>query len=240
MMKHIRRLVAIALTIAIFSQMVTVCAASSAPSSSVLNNSGISDINISMIADAIRGDSAATNIQISENTLTYIMNGTTHVRITETIDDNVHYFDIIEGKIHNNLSINTSQNIITLNDAPLSLSISQDISRIPNENLMTTSGTNWVYSSTRNVNIVAEDAIKNLAVNTLLTLMLSAMGGIGVTLSLAQVVWNAYQALTSNTVYATRTTYFEEHYWAYKYVDNYYSNSARTNLIDTVTTEQWQ
>lgn len=45
---------------------------------------------------------------------------------------------------------------------------------------------------------------------------------------------------TSDTVYASRATYFEENYWAYKYVDRYYSNSARVGTpIDTVTTECW-
>lgn len=237
MMKHIKKLIAIALTVAIFSQMVSVYAASFTPSSSVLNNSDISDVTISTIADAIHSDPAATNIQISENTLTYIMNGTTNVRITETVNNGVRYFDIIEGEIHDKLSINAFKNIITLNGTPLSLSISQDISRIPNEAAPLTT---WVYSGTRNINIVAEDAIRNLAVNTLLTLMLSAMGGIGVALSLAQLVWDAYQSSTSDTVYATRTTYFESNYWAYKYIDKYYSDSERTKLIETVTTEHWE
>lgn len=235
-MKYLRKFIALALTLAISSQMVTVCAAYS--DQQVLN---VSDVTIAMIADALTNDPTATNIQISENILTYKMNGTTDVKITETMNSSgVRYIDIIEGKIHNTVSVNVAENSITLDGAPLDIEIIQNTSFIPHRNTMITSGTNWVYSSTRNINIVAEDAIRNLAVNTLLTLMLSAMGGIGVGLTLAQLILGTYQALTSDTVYATRTTYFEENYRAYKYIDRYYSNSARTNLIDSVSTEHWE
>ena len=240
MIKHLRKLISITLIIAIFTQTLPAYAASFDSTSSALNNPSISIINISMIANAIMGDPAATDIQISENVLTYKMNGTTNVRIAQIIKNNVYYFDITEGEIHDIVSINVPKNIITLNGTPLTLEISQYISRIPNENKMATFSTNWIYSSTRDISIVAEDAIRNLAVNTLFTLMLAAMGGIGVAIGLAQVIWNSYKDLTSDTVYASRATYFEENYWAYKYVDRYYSNSARVGTpIDTVTTECW-
>ena len=168
------------------------------------------------------------------------MGGITDVRIAEMVNNNgTHYFDVVEGNIHNSLSISAAENRVTLDGVTVDMEIIQSNAHIPAGDMLT-AGTVWVYSGTRNVNIVAEDAIRNLAVNTLLLLMLSAMGAIGVTISLAQLVHNAYKQLTSNTVYATRTTYFEEHYWAYKYIDKYYSDSSRTNLIESVTTEHWE
>lgn len=235
MKAYLRKLIALVLTVVLCTQTATLCAAYS--NQQVL---GISDVNISMIANALENDPAAKNIQISENVLTYKMNDTTDVKITETNDKNgTHYFDIVEGDIHNTVSINATENRVVLNGKNLDVMALKKDTYVPVRDMRGVN-TVWVYSGTRNVNIVAEDAIKNLAVNTLLTLMLSAMGGIGVTLALAQLVHDAYRDLTSNTVYVTRTTYFEENYLAYKYVDDYYSNSAKTQLIKTVTTEKWE
>lgn len=237
MKTYFRKLVALVLAVVLCSQTVILCSAYAYSDQQIL---GVSNVSVSMIANALANDPAATDIQISQNVLTYKMGGTTDVRIAEMVDNNgIHCFDIVEGNIHNTLSISAAENRVTLDGVTLDIEIIQSNAYIPAGDMLT-ANTVWVYSGTRNVNIVAEDAIRNLAVNTLLTLMLSAMGGIGVTLSLAQVVYTAYQQLTSNTVYATRTTYFEEHYWAYKYIDKYYSNSSRTNLIDSVTTEHWE
>lgn len=91
-------------------------------------------------------------------------------------------------------------------------------------------------------NITAEDAIRKLPASVLFTLMFSAMGGIGVALSLAQVIIDAFIAINSSskTVYVTRKIYRNSDYTVLKYDDTYYKYSSYSGKIKSKTTYVYQ
>ena len=95
---------------------------------------------------------------------------------------------------------------------------------------------------TTHPNITAEDQIRKLPASVFFTLMFSAMGGIGVVLSLAQVIIDAFVAINSSskTVYVTRKIYRNSDYTVLKYVDTYYKYSGYSGKIKSKTTYVYQ
>ncbi|MDD5937877.1 MAG: hypothetical protein PUC36_02535 [Clostridiales bacterium] len=201
---------------------------------------------VSAMASSLKKDSLAKNVSLSKNVLTYTLPNSVQAKIIETIGENgVHFFDIYEGDIHDTLSIDNQSGIILLNGKRVTITVTETTSAVPLpavETLSANAGTVWIYSNTRTTNIEAEDYIKNLSVSVLLTLLENAMPTpFGDMLSAAiDIIDNAVNAPKSKAVSNTRATYYEEHYWAYKYIDKYYNDLAQTKLACIDEHEHWE
>lgn len=233
MKKKIKRLIAMALFISIFTQT-TMFSSALTPLTELDNLELITTIDIVAsdlqdMKNALENDPSVTSVNLDNNRLTIVQsNGSVSV-IEKTVSNGIHNYKITENNKIDIICINPVLDQITLNNEPVQLSVS-----LSNENVLLPAATNIYYGSS-SPNIVAEQAIAMMTTAGLYTLLFTVLNGIGIVMSLVSTIITAYQMYdsASNKIYVTRYIYRNSDYTEFKYVDDYYREKYEEGYITT-------
>jgi len=211
------------------------------------SNYTFEEFGISDIANALKSDPKVSNVQLDGNVLTYTLPNDIDARIVETVDDSrVHSFEITEGNQTDNLTFDSANNEVLLNDEPIVVSMREayvirQIDSTDGISDLASRNTTWIYMTTSYPHIQAESIIRNMTSSILYTIMLAPLGWIGVSISVAIIIVDTAIALNSNSkdIYVIRDSYHDITNYGYKYIDYHYLNSDYTDYVTTKTTEIW-
>lgn len=198
-------------------------------------------INILAIMETINGDPNVSNINIQDNILTYTIFDSTDVTIIETSDGDKTTLEITEGEQTDILEFDSKVNHVFLNDELLEYNIIE--AYVFEENANSKAIGDWIYYGTIYPNLRGDQAIRNLTVSSLATLLLSAFGWPGTIIGLANNILTAIIEYNSYTkvLYCEREIYRPSTgYYAFKYYDDVYADDDYTMLLESNTWTQYE
>lgn len=215
----------------------TVPVLSSEVKANQINDCKISYIDINRMFMLLKSDPLIASIDMNNNKIDYetVVGDKVSIEIGES--RNIQTIIINDNNKKYTVSINPGNNLLYLNGKQVLAKyiLEEELNSKP-------ASRGYTLMGTIHPNITAEDAIRKLPASVLFTLMFSAMGGIGVALSLAQVIIDAFIAINSSskTVYVTRKIYRNSDYTVLKYDDTYYKYSSYSGKIKSKTTYVYQ
>ncbi|MPM31887.1 hypothetical protein SDC9_78444 [bioreactor metagenome] len=206
------------------------------------NTATYHEIRLSDLAAAMQKDPLIYDVKLVGNTLTYFMFDGTACSVIEYEGENgSRLFRLREDDREDILTFNSTEQKILLNGAAIEIKIHEEYilwQANVSGSYIDTSSSGWYYYSVSNIDIRAEQVIKNMTTSVLYTLLFYPLGGIGLGMSLALIVIQAaidYNSLTKS-VYVRRTLYRDLNYMSWKYSDNYYLDEDRTEFVTSVET----
>lgn len=213
-------------------------------------------VDLEQLAEEFRGAPQITNVHVQKNVLTYVYENE-FVCVTESFDSEGNQsLEFVRTNRTDLILVNGNENKVQFNNKEFHVSIST--TPIILRETVDSSGTKWIFSSSNKIKIASEDALRTLTGDVAYTLMKvcielaigtsipGAQGAAvataaGLSISIAENVIKYFKNKNSDSkvYYVFRETWFEENYYAYKYVDKHYENENQTGFITSSFQEHW-